>query len=239
MILEKITVPKNLTLTSSIDFVSRLHSLQPAAKYEFDFSQLKKIDPFSLLLVSSEIQRCRSRLSNSKFVATNYRQCTYPAHMGFFKAFGMDFGNAPGEAKGSRTYIPIHILDTLEIREEAKATMRHPAEVLEARATEIANVLTRGAAGDLQEVLTYCIREIFRNVIEHSQADQFGFCAQYLPSQSRVSFSLIDRGVGLKVALEENPTLSLQTDEDAIRAAMQPAISGKVYKGQKRKPKGE
>ncbi|GAB1308558.1 hypothetical protein KH5_12410 [Urechidicola sp. KH5] len=236
---KKIEVPTRLTFQNSIDFVRDLRALKPHKEIEFDFSSLNTIDPFSLLLVSSEIQRCRSRFEESKFIATHFDHCTYPAHMGFFQAFGMNFGKRPGEAKGSSTYIPINIYNTREIKQDARELMINPAELLESRAKEISNVLTRSEKGDLNEVLTYCLREIFRNVIEHSHAEQFGFCAQYRPSLNRVSFSIIDRGIGLKESLSDNPTLELNNDEDAIRAALRPATSGKVYKGQKRKPKGE
>jgi hypothetical protein len=159
--------------------------------------------------------------------------------MGFFQAFGMNYGKRPGEAKGSSTYIPINIYNTQEIKQDARDLMINPAELLESKAKEISNVLTRSESGNLNEVLTYCIREIFRNVIEHSHSEQFGFCAQYRPSLNRVSFSIIDRGIGLKESLEHNPTLDLKNDEEAIRAALKPATSGKVYRGQKNKPKGE
>ncbi|MEP0213906.1 MAG: hypothetical protein ABJD66_11860 [Cellulophaga sp.] len=236
---KKIIVPSRLTFQNSIDFVKNLRALKPRKEINFDFSNLVTIDPFSLLLVSSEIQRCRSRLKESKFLATNFEHCSYAAHMGFFQAFGMNFGKKPGEAKGSSTYIPINIYNTQEIKKDARDLMINPAEFLESKAKEISNILTRSESGDLNEVLTYCLREIFRNVIEHSHSEQFGFCAQYLPSLNRVSFSIIDRGIGLKESLENNPTLNLNNDEDAIRAALKPATSGKVYKGQKNKPKGE
>ena len=236
---KKIEVPSRLTFQNSIDFVRDLHALESHEEIEFDFSNLVTIDPFSLLFVSSEIQRCRNHLEESKFIATHFDHCTYPAHMGFFQAFGVNFGKKPGEAKGSSTYIPINIYNTQKIREDARELMINPAELLESKAKEISNVLTRNAQGDINEVLTYCLREIFRNVIEHSNAEQFGFCAQYRPSLNRVSFSIIDRGIGLKASLKNNPTLDLKTDEDAIRAALKPATSGKVYRGQKRKPKGE
>ena len=236
---KKIDIPSRLTFQNSIEFVRKLRSLKSHEEFEFDFSRLNMIDPFSLLLVSSEIQRCRSRLNDSQFIATNYEHCTYPAHMGFFQAFGMKFGKLPGEASGSSTYIPINIFNTREIKDEARELMINPAELLEEEAKNISDILTREESGPLNEVLTYCLREIFRNVIEHSRADQFGFCAQYRPSLNRVSFSIIDRGIGLRESLSENPTLNLNNDEEAIKAALLPATSGKVYKGQRKKPKGE
>jgi hypothetical protein len=234
-----IAVPSRLLFQNSIDFVKTLLSIEPHDHIEFDFSRLSRIDPFSLLFVSSEMQRCRERLRSSHFSAINYERCTYPAHMGFFKSFGLNFGKNPGEANGSSTYIPICIYNTLDIKNEASELMINPAELLETRAKKIASILTRDISGDLNEVLTYCLREIFRNVIEHSESEKFGFCAQYRPSDNIVSFSIIDRGIGLKASLQNNPNLTLKDDIQAIKAALQPAISSKVYQGQKQKPKGE
>ena len=65
---KKIEVPTRLTFQNSIDFVRNLRALKPHKESEFDFSNLNTIDPFSLLLVSSEIQRCRSRFEESNNV---------------------------------------------------------------------------------------------------------------------------------------------------------------------------
>ena len=239
MMVTTIKVPSSLIFESSIEFAKELRKVQPCDEILFDFKNLNRIDPFSLLFVSSEIQRCRHYLEDVKFKAINFEHCTYAAHMGFFQAFGLKHGKMPGEAKGGPTYIPIKIYDTDLIRQEAKNLMINPAELLESEAKKIADVLTRHDNGNTNSVLTYCIREIFRNVIEHSQAEQFGFCAQYRPSLNRVSFAIIDRGIGLKESLKNNPNLTLFDDKEAIRPSLKPAVSGKVYAGQKRKPKGE
>lgn len=234
-----IKVPNSLIFESSIEFAKELRKVEACDEIIFDFKNLTRIDPFSLLFISSEIQRCRHNLNNVKFKAINYDHCTYEAHMGFFQAFGLKQGKMPGEAKGGPTYIPITIYQTALIRQEARDRMINPAELLESEAKRIADILTRHDNGDTNSVLTYCIREIFRNVIEHSQAGQFGFCAQYRPSLNRVSFAIIDRGIGLKESLKDNPNLTLLDDKESIIQALKPAVSGKVYPGQKRKPKGE
>lgn len=234
-----IEVPKQLVFQSSIEFVLKINALTHQGLIQFDFNNLTRIDPFSLLYVSSEIQRCKSRLSKSIFRAINFGHCTYEAHMGFFKAFGLDYGKLPGEAKGNKNYIPINIYSTIEIIREAKESRIHPAELLEVKAEGLSRILTRNKECILKDTLTYCLREIFRNVIEHSNAGQFGFCAQYLPSLNRVYLAIIDRGIGLAAALSNNPTLQIEDDQDAILKALSPGISGKVFPGQKRKPKGE
>ena len=153
--------------------------------------------------------------------------------MGFFQAFGLDHGKMPGEANGNSRYIPIRILDAKQIRQDAREQLINPAELLETHSEHMSKVLTQTDSGDLYEVIVYCMREILRNVIEHSQCDRFGFCAQYLPSLDRVSLAILDRGIGIKKALENNPNLNLQSDKDAVLEAIKPGVSGKIYKGKK------
>ena len=43
----------------------------------------------------------------------------------------------------------------------------------------------------------------------------------------------------IKKSLLENPTLEIKDDINAIYTALNPGVSGKVYKGQKSKPKGD
>lgn len=236
-----VKVPRRLIFEESIEFVKKIKSLSQAEEFIFDFSELYQIDPLSLLYVSSEIKNCRDSFKNSEFRAINIKgsNCTYMAHMGFFQAFGVDYGNYPGQANGSRTYLPITILNIPDIKSEAADLMMNPAELMESRCQELATILTQNSNQDLVDVLTYCLREIFRNAIEHSEAFQFGYCAQYLPSINEVSLAIIDRGIGLKSSLSNNPKLEIRNDLDAICLSIQPGVSGKVYPGQKRKPKGE
>lgn len=83
------------------------------------------------------------------------------------------------------------------------------------------------------------MREVFRNIVEHSKSKRFGFCAQFIPTTNKVSFAVLDRGIGIKESLKDNPKLIINNDLEAIRESLKPGISGKVYAGQKRKPKGD
>jgi len=235
----KIQVPEFLIFEKTIDFIRDFKNLEKADKFIFDFSKTRKIDSFSLLYCSSELQLYRSKNKDLDFRAKKFDHLGYAAHMGFFQAFGLDHGKFPGEAKGNSRYIPIQILDAKQIRQDAREQLINPAELLETHSEHMAKVLTQTDNGDLYEIIVYCMREILRNVIEHSQCDRFGFCAQYLPSLDKVSLAILDRGIGIKCALKNNPNLDLQSDKDAILESIKPGISGKIYKGQKRKPKGD
>lgn len=234
-----ILVPRNLIFEQTIEFITTFKEKNEVCKYIFDFKDMRRIDPFSLLLLSSELSYFKENNPECTFIARNYSHCTYAAHMGFFQAFGLDYGNFPGVANRNERYIPMTLFDVQDIKQTARDLMVNPGEVLDDFAKDISNVLTQNHNPTLAEILQYSIREILRNIVEHSESLDFGFCAQYLPSLDRVSFAVLDRGIGIKESLSLNPRLTLNNHEEAIRESLKPGISGKTYPGQKKKQKGD
>ena len=155
--------------------------------------------------------------------------------MGFFKAFGLDFGNSPGEAAGSSTYIPLTIIEVDDLQDEAARTFSHVGDIIENKTSGIAKILTRQEEGDLVDTLTFSIREIMRNVVEHSQSDIIEYCAQYWPSKHLVEVAILDIGRGIKGGLSKNPFLVINSERDALHLALLPGVSGKMYKGVKKR----
>lgn len=201
----------------------------------FDFATLSHVEPLSMAIVSSEIKRSIQKNPNIRFLATNYKRHEYAAHMGFFQAFGLDYGKKPGEANGSSTYIPLTILNAEKLREEALENYEHIGDVLEKRSNELARILVREEDTELVKTLTFSLREIMRNVVEHSESQILEYCAQYWPSKNKVEIVVLDAGIGIKNSLSNNPYLTIETDRDAIHQALLPSISGKMYKGIKRR----
>ncbi|NHM02593.1 hypothetical protein [Flavobacterium difficile] len=234
-----ISVPEYLVFENTIHFINSFKLLNEQRLYVFDFKNLRRIDPFSILLLSSELEIFKKNNPESKFSAKNFEHCTYAAHMGFFQSFGLDFGKFPGEAKNNNRYIPLKIYTVSDIKQSARDALVNPGEILEDFAREISTVLTQNTDKNLADILRYCIREIFRNIVEHSNTTKFGFCAQYLPSLNKVSFSVLDRGMGIKNSLSENPELNLNDDLTALKESLKPGISGKTYPSQLNKPTGE
>src|SRR5690554_3868698 len=154
--------------------------------------------------------------------------------MGFFRAFGLKFGNEPGEAVGSITYLPLTILPVKELQEEAIKSYDHVGNIIESRSERIARILTRQEKGDLVDTLTFSIREILRNVVEHSGSEIIEYCAQYWPSKNLVELAVLDTGYGIMQGLSSNPHLNIKDERDALHLALLPGVSGKMYKGVKR-----
>lgn len=188
-----------------------------------------------MLLVSSEIQRFIYNHPDSKLGCKSFEHMTYAGHMGFFKAFGLDFGKMPGQASGSRNYVPLTILSTEHIVKDAANAGHEVGDEVESLSKRLSETLCGSSEGPLFDTLAYSIREIMRNVVEHSEASQFGFCSQYWPKRGRAEVAIVDRGIGVKASLSSNPHIDASDDKRAINYALMPAVSGKAFKGAPRR----
>jgi len=162
----------------------------------------------------------------------------YAAHMGFFQAFGLDHGKYPGQAKGSPRYIPMRIFNCSTLEIEAVSKGIEVGEKIEGNSGQMATLLCGEHDGATHETLTYSMREIMRNVMEHSESPRFGICAQYWPTKNKVEVAILDRGTGLKQSLSHNPHIDASTDKHAINYSLMPAVSGKTFKGAMTRKKG-
>lgn len=224
-----VNIPSKLNIAQSLSFIDSIFSLPHDDEYIFDFRNLRWSEPFGLLAISYELYRFSSKHSSSKLLIKNYEANTYEGHMGFFKAFGLDHGKFPGQAPGSNTYIPIKINSVAALQKKAVSSYEDVGVTIENCAREISNILVQYQSDELKEILTYSIREIIRNVVEHSEADQFGYCAQYWPTKNIVEFSLLEKGIGIRKTLARNPHLSISSDQDALKLSLLPGVSGKAY----------
>lgn len=230
-----VRVPQNLSLRESLNFCARLWGLEEAEEITFDFSRMGRAEPFTMTLLASELKRFRASRPGTRFLSDGHRQNTYPAHMGFFRAFGLAHGNHPGEATGNASYLPLTYLDVEEIRTQAADAYENVGETLERESGRLARVLTRQQEGPLVDTLAFSMREILRNVVEHSASPQLAYCAQYWPTKHRVEIAVLDSGMGVRSSLSSNPHLTLDSDRTAIQLALMPSISGKTFQGVRRR----
>lgn len=158
--------------------------------------------------------------------------------MGIFQAIGLDFGKSPGEARGGARYLPLTIFECDEIRHQAVSEAVEVGDIVEARGKQLSQLLCGEKVGPIFDTLAYSIREMMRNVVEHSNAGQFGVCGQYWPTKNRAEVGIVDRGIGLKASLSNNPHLDASDHKKSINYALMPAVSGKAFKGARTPKKG-
>lgn len=227
-----IKINQALSLFNAINLCNHLWTTPARVeRVIFDCSDMRHVEPFSIAYISTEIRRFIVSRPDTKVEFENYARATFAAHMGFFKAVGVDYGNAPGQARGNSNYIPLTILSVNDIIKEAADAYEPVGNIIERESGKLAKMLIRAEDGELLDTLTYSLREIMRNVAEHSKSEVLEFCAQYWPTKHRVEMAVVDSGMGIRKSLSNNPFLKIENDRDAIHLALMPAVSGKMYKG--------
>lgn len=227
--LVRVKMPSASDRSGLLSFGKTLSELPSDGLYVFDFSDVKFTSPQWMLLTAIALRKFKREWPGARRKAVHFRHLTYAAHMGYFRYVGMDFGKAPDEAPGSRTYVPITPLRTAAILDKATESWRHHGDVIEERANKLARVLTQLKDGPIFDAVAYSVREIVRNVVEHSGAHEYSFVAQYWPTKSTAEILVADEGIGITKSLLENPNLQGITDEQAITAAILPGISSKAW----------
>jgi len=227
-------VPESLTPFTVYPFCKALQDQKPTDELIFDFAKTNTVEPFGMLVVASEIERCVAAHPEAKFTCKNYERMPYAAHMGFFKSFGLDFGRKPGEAFGSRNYIPLTYFESSKLRRDAARYGVDVGDEIESQSKRMSETLAGTDSGEVYETLSYSIREIVRIVVEHAQVERFGFCAQYWPTKGKAEVAIVDRGIGLRESIKANPHIDASTDKSAMNYALMPAVSGKAFKGARR-----
>jgi hypothetical protein len=220
-----------LDMEGALATAHQLEELPPAECYVIDFAKLGWVEPFGMLYFARQLRAFADRRKPARCRAVNHERHGYPAYMGFFKTFGLPFGNTPGQAPGSDRYIPLTGLLIRDLHIEAGQGSVDVREVIEARAGQMAAVLARGEAGRVHQTLSFSLREILRNVVEHANADHIWYCAQHWPDKAEVELAILDQGDGIRNSLSRNPHLSIRSDEDAVRLALMPGVSGVAFAG--------
>jgi hypothetical protein len=220
-------LPANLNQERALDFCCELNNIFLPDSITLDVSQVRWAFPFGSLVIGSQVRRLRKHGVN--FVLSGYdssnRSHTYLAHIGFFRLLGFDIGNAPGQASGSDSYLPLTILDyhDLLIDEVFGDNPMHKA--IQRKSEEFAGLLTQSHKSAVIRPVTYCIRELVRNVFEHSDSTECMLGGQRY-ADGRVLVGIVDYGQGLRASLAKS--FQVDSDLDAIKMAIKPGISSKL-----------
>lgn len=225
--IQRITLPRSLSLSNCLQFSREMFNTPEDDEYEFDFGNMIWAPPFSMVYLAAQINRFRRERPQALYRALNPDTNTYAAHMGFFEAFDLHYGNLVGQALGSDTYVPITEIRRNQLEAEASTV----GDAIEENAGRLAEMLTRENQSQTFQTLRYSIREILRNSIEHSGEDSVLLCAQYWPTRERVEVGIVDCGIGIRQGLARNPHHEINTDEQALHLSMMPGVSGVAYQG--------
>lgn len=147
----------------------------------------------------------------------------YLSTIGFFRELGSTWGYDPPSKPGT-TYLPITPLYRDALDDEAASTNRPLGVVIGKRCTKLATLLTQRNDGKTVEPVAYALRELVRNVFEHSGGDRCTLAGQWMPRQQRAEIVVADSGVGVRATLAQRHPVN--DDEEALRLAVLPGRSG-------------
>lgn len=226
-----IKFPSDVKESDIFKFCDEVEQHAGADSVGIDFTHLGRIVPFTMVYVAKFIRDFNRNNPDTHVKCKGFEKHDYAANMAFFKAFGLQHGRAPNCSDGNENFVPFTILPIKTIEDEAFDEWKAEQDVIESRSEKLAQILAREQNGDLVDALTFSIREVMRNVLEHSQSEDIEYCAQFWPYYSKVEIAILDNGIGLKKSLGTNPHVQVKTDSDAIQQGLMPAISSKNYKG--------
>jgi len=236
-----IYIPSEINTKNAVNFSWNLKSNYldsiEKADYIFDFSKVVRTYPFGSLFLAKSI-RSAIKVIEKKYNDINVyvdfndgnKAASYLQHVGFFKYIGAKLGREPGEAKGSSTYIPITIHTIDELTDNATKKNNQIAEVIENESERVASIiisaynkLDEDKANFAKQSISYSLREIMRNSIEHSRDNKVVIFAQSFPRLKRVEIAIMDDGIGIKSTLSEK--FGEISPLEALRLALMPGVS--------------
>lgn len=149
----------------------------------------------------------------------------YAGHMGLWQSLGVSEGKAVGEAAGSAHYLPITRIVIDDLLSDASKRRAEIGDVIYDRADDLAEVVARSSDGAMHSTLAYSIRELMRNVAEHSNSQDMWYCAQFWPTKDLVEFAILDEGRGIYSSLRENQSLAIPSEVQAIIKSTERGVS--------------
>lgn len=226
-----IRIPARMDLATILGFARELDFYAMHDRLVIDFGERTFFSPFTMLFIASKLKYFRTKNPGLRFEFVNCVDHHYAAHMGFFQMFGVNIGRNVGEAAGSDNYLPLTCLTRQSLYERPDDKWEELPDLIQRTADRLSLIIARdrNANEDMFDVLSYSIREVMRNVFEHSQSESLYYCAQYWPKSNKVEFALADFGVGIRRGLGENPNFRFNTDKEAIEYSLLPSVSGKTH----------
>ncbi|MBU2983718.1 ATP-binding protein [Saccharophagus degradans] len=191
-----------------------------------DFSKLRYSYPTSMLVAGSKLRDWvdarvqKGLIQRRKGINSGINCHSYLMHLGFFDFIYMGEGNAVGEARGSSSYLPITRISRPSF-DPFDQSISDWYEAIQSESKKLATVLS----GNNQEALTlftYSIREIIRNVFEHSRATECYICGQRWWN-GKVEVAIVDEGIGVAATLKE--AYEVKNDNLALEMAITPGVS--------------
>jgi hypothetical protein len=225
--MKTVVLPELLDGPVQRTWAEQLAASQGERQVAFDFAQVRFACPLGLLTIGREIRGVvAARLKHGKITMVSGIDRTKPvqsflSHVGFFDYIGLSNAKPMGSARGSSTYVPIRRFTRAEVG--AGGDSKRMRANVASKAKELAEVVA-GVSPDAPAYwpLAYSVREVIRNVFEHSGADECFVSAQKWSNEA-VEMAVVDEGIGIRASLAA--VIDSGSDTDALEAAIKPGVT--------------
>ncbi len=231
---------KRMRFRSGSDFsISTLHEITAQIRTlsvldscEIDVSELRFFEPYAMLMLDTSI--AASSCKSIKFVNSETSEAfKYAQNMGFFlKPTGLLAlfrGPSQRQTSAPPTFLKKAEITRDELSIRAKKTNSSFLQQIDLHSKTISSTLTQSTDSGLQKILEFSVREVIRNVFDHSEAPSITYCAQYWPRKNRVEFAAIDHGIGIFESLKKVSYLySFKNNHEALLYSIRPGVTSAV-----------
>ncbi|MEZ8227729.1 MULTISPECIES: ATP-binding protein [Vibrio] len=226
--MKTIYFPSQLGRDTLYEFFYQLEQSLNEPEVCIDCSTLNFSYPSGMLIAGSKMRawikyrRELGLITKKKGHDSNKNVHCYLRHLGFFQFIGMGEGNNVGQALGSMTYLPITKIYKPSFDSKTQDVQEWYDEII-SQTRRFANLLSGTKSyNEENKLYHYALREIVRNVFEHSTAEECYLCGQRW-ADGRVEVAVIDEGVGISSSLERS--FMIDSELSALRMAIKPGIS--------------
>lgn len=210
-------------------FSADIAAMDRHPKVDFSFRSVDFVTPGWMLLIVRALRSYRDDRpgTHCKVVDAASNAMTYAGHAGFFDALGVKWERGVGEAKESSTFLPITSRKIRDLFAD-QPLFRPAGDIIQEDAERLSAILAQSREGILFDTLSYAIREIIRNVVEHSEADEFSIAAQCWLAVGTAEIAIADAGIGIAAGLASKGKYNPADDAEALALATQPGVSGAI-----------
>ncbi|MGF2736450.1 hypothetical protein [Marinobacter sp. DUT-1] len=217
--------PAQFTDSNVAAFLEDLFSKIEKDHVAIDFNPIKFVYPYGTLLSAIGIREFVHERNNKGLKTTAYGTAsknsaiTYLKHFCFFHFIGINEGRKVGSGEGNSRYIPITTIKEEDLRSENDIIQ----ENITRKSFQLARIIF-GKESEIMkaEMLSYCIREVIRNVFEHSEAEECILMAQKWRN-GHSEIAIADQGVGIFETISK--VHQVEDAAEAIKLSLKPGIS--------------
>jgi|SRR5699024_648035 len=238
--MQKIAI-RNMKYDNMIKMNNTVHQLiqndQELSSFTFTFDNLKWIDPSGAVILMETITNLKKHNILIEFepLDTSSSAISYGLNMGIFQELGLSEYTSKEEGN---TYLAPKKVTRDEVSDFLSAVNENIEYYFECISDKISKKVLRYNEllydKRLSKLFTYVIRELIRNIFDHSEADYYYYGSQFIPSTSEVELVIADSGVGLKNTIpfnDEEKWFDKDTAENAIEKAFIPGITAESNHG--------